>query len=65
MRRTASNSHGPLEGGGVLFESMVTHRVGWLLIGRVGCLVRADYFAFLGEDGEDFDFLAALLHKPI
>lgn len=48
-----------------VFASIATYRVGWLLSGRVGCLVRANYIAFLGEDGEDFDFLAVLLHKPL
>lgn len=41
-----------------------THSVGWLLSGGVGRLVRANYVTFFGEDGEHFDFLAALLCEP-
>lgn len=46
-------------------QSTATYRVGWLLSGRVGCLVRANYVAFLGEDCEHLDFLAAFLHKTV
>lgn len=44
---------------------MITHRVVGLFSGGIGGLVRADYVAFFGEDGEDLNFLAMLLREPV